>query len=1120
MCKYQRVNLLCGLIVFLVSAVVYILTAEPSASFWDCPEFILSASRLEVGHPPGAPFFMLAGNVFSLFASSPQDVAYCINVMNALLSAGCVFFLFLTITYLASSLICSSRPKSEYTAASIALIMLCGLTGALAYAFTDTFWFSAVEGEVYSFSSFLTALTVWIILKWDEESSSVSSDRWIVLMSYIIGLSIGVHLLNLLCIPAVCLLVYYRKYSRYGFKGFLLAVLLSMAVISAVLYGIVPGVMKMAGLFELFFANVLNAGYDIGMIFYTLLLFAVLLMACVSSVRMRSIRIAFLFIYLSLLMLGIPLQGSVVSTVMILSVMASVLWLCLKKINHNKLWRISYVVSFCMLMLTVGYSSYALILIRSSDNTPMDQQSPEDPFTLRDYLGREQYGDTPLIYGQSFSSVRALKEKDGYLMYDYKETEDIYRRKDWTTDTAKTIKDEKYVVTGSKISPEYEDATCMIFPRMYSESHAEQYKAWIPGGMKGKQVTYFDKSRGENVSVTVPTFLDNIKYFLCYQVNYMYWRYFLWNFVGRQNDIQGYGDRINGNWITGIGFIDRLLVLDNEFIPLHLKNNKGRNVYYALPLVFGVLGILFQLKNGLQGRRQFYVVLLLFFMTGLAIVMYLNQVPVQPRERDYAYSGSFYAFAIWIGLGAAALYYHISSIFRKKNFFLVFSVSAALCAGLVFLVVSQTWDDHDRSGRYLCRDMGYNYLNSLQENGNPILFVNGDNETFPLWYAQEVEGVRTDVRVCNLMYLTGGWYVDQMCRPVHESPGLPVSFEREYYRDGVNDVARVNPVIGYTDDGKPIRIKDQIEAYYKEHPGEYPFGEDPWEWKNIVRYWLTSDDESMRCIPTDEIHFSIDADAVRRSGMFIPQDIVLPDVMTVSLKGKSYLTRSGIILADLISNCNWERPLYVAKSMRIGEYLDLDDYLVLEGMAQRIVPFNARKFDKTVDADRCYDNIMNKYLYASASDNSVYFDETNRRMAITLQRMICDAAEWMHAAGDTVRGSALASRCLDEISNKDIVLDTYSCADRLALLSGSHDNIYNDVMSTRIDYALWYLSFQDSDFIEYSDDFLRTLYNIDFSAVNRGYGNLLQMSEERFSSLGMNDHALFVRKIKDSIMND
>ncbi|MGN1217705.1 MAG: DUF2723 domain-containing protein [Phocaeicola sp.] len=430
MCDYRRVNLICGLIAFLISAVVYILTVEPSASFWDCPEFILSASRLEVGHPPGAPFFMLAGNVFSLFASSPQDVAYCINVMNGLLSAGCIFFLFLTITYFASSLIYAGKPKSEYSADSIALIMLCGFTGALAYAFTDTFWFSAVEGEVYSFSSFLTALTVWIILKWDEESDSISSDRWIVLMAYIIGLSIGVHLLNLLCIPAVVLVVYYRKFSNTGLKGLLLSLVVSMLIIAAVLYGIVPGVMKMAGLFELFFANTLDAGYDTGMIVYSVFLFVLLLMACIESVRMRNIRTVMLLIYLSVLMLGVTVQVGFIVTVFISIVLAAILWLIVKKIACERLWRVSYVLSFSMLMLTVGYSSYALILIRSSGNTPMDQQSPEDPFTLRDYLGREQYGDTPLLYGQSFASVRALKEEDGHLMYDYKETEDIYRRKD------------------------------------------------------------------------------------------------------------------------------------------------------------------------------------------------------------------------------------------------------------------------------------------------------------------------------------------------------------------------------------------------------------------------------------------------------------------------------------------------------------------------------------------------------------------------------------------------------------------------------------------------------------------------------------------------------------------
>lgn len=1116
MYKYQRVNLFCGSLTFLISAIIYIITVEPSASFWDCPEFILSASKLEVGHPPGAPFFMLAGNVFSLFASSPQNVAYCINVMNAILSAGTVFFLFLTITYLVSSIICSGKSRKDLNTSSISLIMICGFTGSLLYAFTDTFWFSAVEGEVYSFSSFLTALTIWIILKWDEESSYTSSDRWIVLMAYIIGLSIGVHLLNLLCIPAVGLIIYYRKYEQTGRKGLLLSLILSISVIAIVLYGIVPGVMKVAGIFELIFANYLDAGYNTGMIVYALLLFALLLLSCVSCVTMKNKLFALSCVSLSLVMLGVTTHGNFFMCIILSILLFIIILMVAKVLNQNKLWRILYIFSFSLLMLTIGYSSYTIILIRSSANTPMDQQSPEDPFTLRDYLGREQYGDTPLLYGPSFASVRALKENDGYLTYDYKKTEEIYRRKHWTTDTIKSHKDEKYVVTGTKIKPKYEDVTCMFFPRMYSDSYAEQYKAWIPGGMSGKQVSYFDKSEGKYTTVTIPTFLDNIKYFLNYQVNYMYIRYFLWNFVGRQNDVQGYGDKINGNWITGIDFIDNLFVVNNEFLPKHLRENKGRNVYYALPLFFGLLGIWWQWKNGSYGRRQFNIVAILFFMTGLAIVLYLNQVPIQPRERDYAYAGSFYAFAIWIGMGAVAIFDIIRNLFRCSFRRIAFPITSVLCTCLVLLVISQTWDDHDRSNRYLCRDMGYNYLNSVQEKGYPILFVNGDNETFPLWYAQEVEGIRTDVRVCNLMYLTGGWYVDQMRRPSHSSPGIPVSFKREHYRDGVNDAVRINPIVGYSDNGKPLHIKEKVEEYYRTHPGEYPFGKNPWEWKNIVRYWLTSDDESLRCIPTDEIHFDIDTNAVKRSGIFIPEGVNIPKTMVVSLKDKSYLTRSGIILADLISNCNWERPLYVAKSMRIDEYLNLDDYLVLEGMTQRIVPFNARKLNQTVNADRCYENIMTKFAFGNLSDNSVYFDETNRRMAITLQRMICEAAEWIYSAGDSIRSSELAEKCLEEISNEDITLDGYAYTDRLALLSDreTDNKIYSSVMRTRLEYVMWYLTFNDKDFMSCIDEIVRTIYNIKPEEVGSEYNQIINITKERFIALGLNEYADFIEKIK------
>ena len=536
--SYRTINRVCGWVSFILAAIVYTLTVEPSASFWDCPEFILSAAKLEVGHPPGAPFFMLTGNVISQLAGDPAQIALLINIMNALLSAGCILFLFWTITHLTRQLIAGNGGGENLRPEQIFLIMGCGFAGALIYTFSDTFWFSAVEGEVYAFSSFFTAVAFWLMLRWEEEADSPRSDRWLILLAYLIGLSIGVHLLNLLCIPAAGLLFYYRKWKQPTLKGTLLALFLSCLLVAFVLYGIVPGVMKVAGQFELALVNGLHAAYNSGMLLYVLLLMGVLIWSCAESIRSsHPMRMSLAFL-LSLLLLGITMQGSTLFTVLLSAILAfGCLFLLrryLRQHPEGTAWRILHVLSFSLLMMTVGYSSYAVILIRSAANTPMDQQSPEDPFTLKDYLGREQYGDTPLLYGPTFASPRALKEKDGYLSYDYQETEPQYRRKDWTADSTR----HEYVVTGHKLKPLYQPETCVWFPRMYYDQYADAYKSWL-GTMQGKTVTYYDKASGEMTSIEIPSAWDNLRYFLTYQVNFMYIRYFLWNFVGRQDDVQG-----------------------------------------------------------------------------------------------------------------------------------------------------------------------------------------------------------------------------------------------------------------------------------------------------------------------------------------------------------------------------------------------------------------------------------------------------------------------------------------------------------------------------------------------------------------------------------------------------
>ena len=776
--QYRLVDNIFGWVAFIIAAFVYCSTIEPTASFWDCPEFITTAYKQEIGHPPGAPFFMLTGNFFTHFASDTTQVAKMVNTMSALLSAVCIMFLFWTITHLARKLIIGDW--KEMTTSKLIAIEASGMVGALIYTFSDTFWFSAVEGEVYAFSSAFTAVVFWLILKWEDHADEPHSDRWLVLIAYMTGLSIGVHLLNLLCIPAIVLVYYYKKVPHANLKGSLMALFLSFLVVVAVLYGVVPGIITVGGWFELFFVNTLGCPFNTGEIVYIICLVASVIWGIyetynASEKNEKKQNIAFV---LGFGMLGIPFFGYGWSAVITGIIILAILWFVLnykrKKevvtgvdqatgIEKKKMQllplisaRIKNTALLCMLMLMIGYSSYALIVIRSSANPPMDQNSPEDIFTLGSYLSRDQYGDTPLLYGQAYTSQVAL-EADGNMCKPVtKEGAPVYQRKE------KASADEKdsYFVVSHK--NKYVYAQNMLFPRMHSSAHAQAYEDWM-GGVEGNQVPY-DRC-GENMMVKVPTQMENIRFFLSYQCNFMYWRYFMWNFAGRQNDIQGNGEPEHGNWITGFSFIDNALYGDQSKMPDDLKANKGHNVFYCMPLILGLIGLFWQawytrkrkvIKNGVEteeilpvGIQQFWVVFFLFFMTGLAIVLYLNQTPMQPRERDYAYAGSFYAYAIWCGLGVLAI---IDLLKQKMK--LSGTAVTAIVAVVTLLVpiqmASQTWDDHDRSGRYTCRDFGQNYLMSLQEKGNPIIFTNGDNDTFPLWYNQEVEGVGTDARVCNL----------------------------------------------------------------------------------------------------------------------------------------------------------------------------------------------------------------------------------------------------------------------------------------------------------------------------------------------------------------------------------
>ena len=713
---------------FAIAAIVYGLTVEPTASLWDCPEFIACGYKLEIGHPPGAPVFMLAANLFSQLASDPSHVALMVNLLSALLSAGCIFFLFLTVTHLARKLICTISDR-EMSISQVITIEACGMVGALAYTFSDTFWFSAVEAEVYAFSSFLTALMFWLILKWESEMDKPGSTRWIVLIAYITGLSIGVHLLCLLCLPAMSFVIYFRRTQRVTWMGMLKTLIAGSLLVAAILYGLIPGVVKLGGGFELLFTNVLGCPYNTGLICYILLLTGTIVIAY-YKVKQRIVKLSLA----------------------------------------------------CLLMMLIGYSSYGVIFIRSNAQTPMCENAPDNIFSLGSYLNREQYGKTPLFYGPAYCSeidrvAERLRVGDGtsgmgeYLVPRQKEGQAVYRP---VADSTK----QEYEVVRHDIDYVYKNN--MYFPRMHSSRHAKAYEDWL-GNVEKKD--------------GVPTVAENLRFFLSYQVNFMYWRYFLWNFVGRQNNIQGHGEVEHGNWITGFQWIDDwLLGCDTSKLPSDLKENKGRNVFYGLPLLLGLVGMLWQWCKGRErqrvgepcsgiGKQQFLVVLLLFLMTGLAIVVYLNQTPLQPRERDYAYAGSFYAFAIWIGMGVGM----ISEKVRVKS--AKYATALAILSAIACLLVpiqmaSQTWDDHDRSGRYTCRDFGANYLNSMQREGHPIILTNGDNDTFPLWYNHEVEGVRTDTRVVNMEYLQTDWYIDQMKRQAYDSPPLPISLSHEDYKEG------------------------------------------------------------------------------------------------------------------------------------------------------------------------------------------------------------------------------------------------------------------------------------------------------------------------------------------------
>jgi hypothetical protein len=973
--KFKLVNNLFGWIAFAIAAVTYFLTIEPTASFWDCGEFISTAFKLDVGHPPGAPFFMLMGRFFTNFASDSQHAAMMINLMSALFSALTILFLFWTITHLARKIV--PKDENNMTTGELITIIGSGLVGALAYTFSDTFWFSAVEGEVYAFSSLFTAVVFWAILKWEDVADEPHGDRWIIFIAYLMGLSIGVHLLNLLCIPALVLVYYFKKAKVVNAKGSLFALLGSVVLIAIVLYGIVPGFVNMAGWFDLLFVNELGFSFNSGAIFYVVLMAGVLIWGLFETFSGKSSKRMKIAFATNIILVGIPFFGD-----------NALVWvvLCGAVIGFTFFWkginpRLMNTTLLAMMVMVIGYASYGVTVIRSNAKPPMDQNSPNNMFSLERYLNREQYGETPLIYGESFASDISWKAQGSNCVPVYKKGGALWNQK------AKKSADEKdeYVISGYKETPAMNPECNMFFPRMYSKraDHVEAYKMWCD--FKGESVT-FDRC-GQPQTVIKPTMAENLRYFISYQVNFMYWRYFLWNFSGRQNDIQGNGEIQNGNWITGINFIDNMLVGDQSKLPADLENNKGHNKYYLLPLLLGIIGLLFQAMRGDKGIQGFWVTFFLFFMTGLAILLYLNQTPLQPRERDYAYAGSFYAFTIWIGLGVAGLVQGLKKFVPETPAAIAMSL---LCLLVPTLMASENWDDHDRSNRYTCRDFAKNYLESCDKDA--VIFTNGDNDTFPLWYIQEVEGFRTDVRVCNLSYFQTDWYVSQMTRPYYQSSALPINWTEDMYSNGKRDIARI---IKLTDDSISLDMAmNWIET------------DDP-QYKRVPGY-----DEALDYIPSEKIYLDINKnEVVKNKYMDAKFDNNIVPRLNINLAGKQYLGKQEIMILKMLQQNKWKRPIYYAVTVEESQFLGLQPSFLQEGLAYKVVPMRSANGKPTVNTDKMYDMMVNKFKYGNIQDPKVYLDENVLRMCRTHRAMFVQLIQALYNEGKNDKAEKAADYC-------------------------------------------------------------------------------------------------------------
>ena len=1060
---FKRWNRIVGWVVFAIASLTYLMTIEPSSSLWDCGEFVATSYKLEVGHPPGAPLFMLLARIATLFAPSTHYVPHMVNGMNALASAFCILFLFWTITHIARRLL--TREGRPLSVANGIAVLGAGAVGALAYTFTDTFWFSAVEGEVYALSSMFTALVVWLMLRWEEEADEPHAARWIVLIAYLMGLSIGVHILNLLTIPALVFIYYFRKYKKITLKGLFLVTLLACAILVVLNGIIIPYTVYFGAMVDVFFVNSLGLPVNTGIVVFAFALFGLL--------------------------------GTAVY------------------VTHRKGKRLLNLVAVSVAMIMLGFASYASVTIRAAVNPPMNSNNPDNPTALLSMLNRDQYGNRPLLYGASYAApVEDYTEKE---FYHYNDEKQQYEKRTTVDD---------YV---------YPDKFMHLFPRMWNYMKKEQdYKPWAAYRTKmdfvrdengeilygqdgrpmrkevldfGRKTSYYDGERTR--TVIEPTFLENLNYFFSYQLNYMYWRYFLWNFVGRQDDIQADAVTItNGNWITGIKAIDSLYLGPQSNLPREMENNKARNTYFLLPFLLGIIGLIYQLN---RDPRNFTIVMWLFVMMGIALVVYFNSSPGEVRERDYVYAGSFYAFSMWIGLGVLALYDLLSKLLKKNQ------TSAATIATSLALVVpailcAENWDDHDRSHRTMARDLGYNYLSSIveKEGVSPIIVNYGDNDTFPLWFNQEVDGVRTDVRIMNSSYLDGEWYVDEMKCKANDAEGIPFSLPSHKYTF-VNDWIPVNNNIDRVVDAK--------------HVMEFVRSDDK-KTKMNLGYGAPAD-----YIPTTRIALPVDKDAAIASGIVTEKDRdLMVDTVYININTSS-LSRSELMLLDMFAHFDWKRPIYFTQVYVLQKF-GLLDYLQFDGYSYRFVPILTPYKDPwsigRIDPDYAYDKLMKTFRYGNLNNPKVYVDYfTQYNISVSRAReAFARVAREYIKLGNNERAEELLDRGLAVLPINQI---RFSEANTYPFIECYYDLGLNDKADALlmaygdnlIDYIEYYLQFEAAhgDLVEnIMYDKLDELSRIYYLAAYYNREDVVYGINEYYRTLGAEDKDLILtQREKDSL---